>query len=652
MYQALLTRKYLTSKILPLLAACAVMLCTLTVLVVWSIMGGFLTSLIDSGRAHVGDVSIEWPNAGYAYYDELVRDLEQRDEIKAAAPTIESFAVVQYPDKRYRMVLLIGVEPESYDRITSFHDSLWWKPVEEPGPKDRAGRDIRVVSVTPTLDAWIPQACQVSVERIDELLGKLRDREGSLAGSLNAARQQLRSLAEDSRKLARLAASGAAAPESILAFRTRGAETLSFVSGIVYTLGDPATAGQFALPGVPVWSKGRTDRPLLGNTINDLGRALERLGTEDARRAYFERTLANGLSLTVEDPRTHTSVPGIILGTEHSTYNQRERDGYYSPIEQVSVRRSDGSYADVRVPVAGYSVTLNLMPSGSGTEKLDAVMRSLPVANEFKTGIYELDSGFGMVRLDVLQSLLNMQETEVIAPIGDPYAVITLPDGTTRFPDPVVTGKSPPRVTNVVVRGADGVELSKVRAACQSVYAEFARRHAGDVPREEQIKIVTWRDKKATIVAAVEKEIIMMLFIMGVISATVSFLILAIFWAIVREKTKDIGILRAMGASRRGVSGVWLGYALIIGLIGSIAGGILAHLVVWNINEIHDWMGKTLGISVWSPEVYYISKIPNQIDSGRALLVVCAGMFFSVLGAMIPAVLAARMDPVKSLRFE
>ncbi|MBC7772109.1 MAG: ABC transporter permease [Pyrinomonadaceae bacterium] len=652
MYQALLTRKYLTSKILPLLAACAVMLCTLTVLVVWSIMGGFLTSLIESGRAHVGDVSIEWPNAGYAYYDELVSDLENRDEIKAAAATIESFAVVQYPDKRYRMLLLIGVEPKSYNRITGFQDSLWWRPLNEAGKKDRAGRDIRVVSLAPLLEVWIPEACNASIQRIDEMISLSSGWNNSIPDSLKDARQRLVTLAQDSTKLARQSRPDDPPAEALLAFRTQAGEVFNTVSTIVYSLDDAKTHAGNAFTLAQVWSQKRDDRPQLGNTMSDLGRALERLGSADVRRARLNDKLANGLSLTVEDPRSGARIPGILLGTEHSTYNQRERDGYYTPIEQVSIRQSDGSYADVRVPIAGYNVTLNLMPSGSGTSKLDSVMRSLPVANEFKTGIYEIDSGFGMVQLDTLQSLLNMQETEEIAPISDPYAVVVRPDGTTAFPEPTVTGRSPARVTNVIVRGADGVDLAKVKAACQSVYAEFARRHAGKVPREEQIKFVTWRDKKATLVAAVEKEIIMMLLIMGVISATVSFLILAIFWAIVREKTKDIGILRAMGASRRGVSAVWLGYALIIGLIGSLAGGVLAHVVVWNINEIHDWMGKTLGISVWSPEVYYISKIPNQIDSGRALLVVCAGMFFSVLGAMIPAVLAARMDPVKSLRFE
>lgn len=651
MYQALLTRKYLTSKILPLIAACAVMLCTLLVLVVWSVMGGFLTSLIESGRAHVGDVSIEWPNAGYAYYDELVRDLEKREEIKVAAPTIESFAVVQYPDKRYRMVLLIGVEPESYDKITHFRDSLWWKPLDEPGKKDPAGRDIRVIPIAPVLEVWIPQACNTSVELIDELLGLKGRWNNTQTNSLKDARQQLITLANDSKPIARQQGEGELSPESLLEFRKRAGETVDFVSTVIYVLGGDTSDAKKPTSSL-LWRESRGDRPLLGNAVNDLGQAIIRLGDPDSRRDYFNERLANGMSLTVEDSKSHARIPGILLGIEHSTYNLREREGYYAPIEQVSIRQSDGSYANVGVDIAGYRVTLSLMPSGSAASKMDTVQRSLPIANEFKTGIYEIDSTFGMVRLDTLQSLLNMQEAEEVAPVVDPYEVVVRPDGTEAFPQPVVTRKSPARVTNVVVRGADGVELDLVRKACKSVYAAFALRHAGHVPGEKQIKFVTWRDKKATIVAAVEKEIIMMLLIMSVICLTVSVLILAIFWAIVREKTKDIGILRAIGASRRGISVVWLGYALIIGLIGSLAGCMLAHLMVWNINEIHDWMGNALGISVWSPEVYYINKIPNQIDRGRALLVVCAGTFLSILGALLPAVIAAKMDPVKSLRFE
>ena len=73
MYQALLTRKYLTSKVMPLLSALAIALSTAMVLTVWSVMGGFLVLLLESGKTVIGDVAIDiQPPAGIAFYDELV----------------------------------------------------------------------------------------------------------------------------------------------------------------------------------------------------------------------------------------------------------------------------------------------------------------------------------------------------------------------------------------------------------------------------------------------------------------------------------------------------------------------------------------------------------------------------------------------------
>src|SRR5262249_52499700 len=105
-------------------------------------------------------------------------------------------------------------------------------------------------------------------------------------------------------------------------------------------------------------------------------------------------------------------------------------------------------------------------------------------------------------------------------------------------------------------------------------------------------------------------------------------------------------------ASRWSVCGLWLGYALITGLLGSLLGGLGGHLIVWNINPIHDWLGKHLGLVIWDPSIYYFFRIPNHVDPGRAALVMASGVLFAVLGALIPAIRAAYMDPVKSLRFE
>jgi lipoprotein-releasing system permease protein len=74
--------------------------------------------------------------------------------------------------------------------------------------------------------------------------------------------------------------------------------------------------------------------------------------------------------------------------------------------------------------------------------------------------------------------------------------------------------------------------------------------------------------------------------------------------------------------------------------------------VVRNINEIHDWLGSAFGLVIWDPSVYYFSEIPSEVDPMKAVFVAVAGVLTCVIGAAIPSIRAAKMDPVRALRFE
>jgi lipoprotein-releasing system permease protein len=135
-------------------------------------------------------------------------------------------------------------------------------------------------------------------------------------------------------------------------------------------------------------------------------------------------------------------------------------------------------------------------------------------------------------------------------------------------------------------------------------------------------------------------------------------LIFCIFYMIVVEKTKDIGIIKSVGSTSTGVAGIFLGYGLAIGIVGSMLGLLFGYLIVTYINEIHTWIGhvteKLTGepFYMWNPEVYAFDTIPNTMNPHEVFWIVLIAIASSVLGALVPAIRAARMNPVEALRWE
>jgi lipoprotein-releasing system permease protein len=552
-YQALLTRKYLTSKIMPLLAIAAVVLCTWIVLITWSVMGGFLVMLLELGRRMEADVSINWPTIGFAHYEDLMQRLERDPLVAGAAPMIDSFGLINLPDGRVSGVRVRGIDAR-YQSVSDWSESLWWKPIDEPMPKDKGRTD-------PRLDPNWPEET-----------------------------------------------------DRFLADRSRMQATPSI--------------------------RGGTYRPPAPGAIRS-----------------WDQTFRDGLRMKVTGPDGMPK-PAVVPGIELSDFARRAPlTGVYEVDALVAMRLPAGDVLWQSNYLPSHKVTINVLPLDEKGRNFTVVPRTLPVANEFRTGFFEADKNAVFMELGELQSMLRMDAGEKLEPAqGDPYDIEIGPDGRERVRTRQVIRVTPPRVTKVLVKGKPGVTPEQLQLRAIAVYEEFARAHDGQVPTPEQMEktkgIQTWEMSQATFIGAVKNETVLVLFLLIGLSVVASVLILAIFWSMVSEKTRDIGVLRAVGCSKVGVAWLWLRYGLAIGVAGGVLGGLAACLTIWNINPIHEWMGEALGIAIWDPKVYYFATIPNKVELGKLLLVVGGSIVFSVLGALIPAIRASRMDPVRALRFE
>jgi len=165
-------------------------------------------------------------------------------------------------------------------------------------------------------------------------------------------------------------------------------------------------------------------------------------------------------------------------------------------------------------------------------------------------------------------------------------------------------------------------------------------------------RVETWRDKQGALLAAVQMETTILNILLFLIIAVAGFGILAIFYMIVVEKTRDIGILKSLGASGRGVMGIFLTYGLSLGLVGSGVGLVLGLTFVHYINPIADGLGWVMGRPLFNPEIYYLYRIPTIVFPETAAWIVIGALCIAVLASVLPALRAARLHPVEALRYE
>jgi lipoprotein-releasing system permease protein len=291
----------------------------------------------------------------------------------------------------------------------------------------------------------------------------------------------------------------------------------------------------------------------------------------------------------VFDPATEQSI-GIVPG-----------------IGLASFRDSSGTDRFLMLP--GDDVKITFPTAGTPPK---AVTDTFTVVDFYESKMSEYDSNFVFVPITDLERLRGMIDPQ--------------------------TGV--PSVNSIQIRLAAGADLDAVRD-------RLRRAFPADV-----YAISSWKDKQGPLLAAVDMEMAVLNILLFMIVAVAGFGILAIFFMIVVEKTRDIGILKSLGAGAGGVAGVFLGYGLFLGLVGAGAGLALGLAITWNINRVRELVEWVTGQRVFDPSIYYFFRIPTIVDPFTVAWIIAGAVAIAVAASVLPALRAARLHPVEALRHD
>jgi lipoprotein-releasing system permease protein len=208
------------------------------------------------------------------------------------------------------------------------------------------------------------------------------------------------------------------------------------------------------------------------------------------------------------------------------------------------------------------------------------------------------------------------------------------------------------RVSWIHIKFKPSVGLEEGCRQVRLLWAKFCEQMRGKDNAEilAQVSVQSWKEHRREFIAAMEKEQTMLTVMFGLVGLTTVFIVFVVFYMIVSHKTKDIGILKSVGASGWDVIAVFLGFAAMLGVAGSAVGVAGGLWFLRDINALEGWLFERFGFQLWDRTIYAIGEIPHRMDLTMVLVVVGCAVLVCLAGAVLPSVRAARARPVETLQ--